>query len=104
MARTPRRRLPNVLAPINPMDLLGAPELATLAVLGHVLHVVRLALLAQHPNLLGDEHRLVQHRGDPVSALAERLLDRAHDLGHLLDCYRQAVANADDTPDAELPF
>src|ERR1700735_1251415 len=101
MARSPRRRVPNVLAPINPMDLLGAPELATLAGLGDALHVLRLALNAQHPNLLGDEHCLVQHSCDPVSTLAERLLDRAHDLGLLLDCYRQAVASAEHTPDGE---
>jgi len=80
--------------PLTPIDLLGAPELATLDLLGHALHVAGLALLAQYPHLLGDEYGRIRHDGDIVAQLAEQLLRRARALDDVLRRYRQAVANA----------
>ena len=102
-ARPSRRRTLGGAA-LTPMDLVDAPELASLAVLDHVLHVARLALFAQHPLLLGNEHGLVDHEGDPLAELAERLLARAHALGGVLHAYRLAADHRDDPPDDELPF
>jgi hypothetical protein len=105
MRRSPPRRPPSPPPePITPGDLQGAPELAVLDLLGHAVHVTGLALIAQHPHLLGDEHGLVRHHGDAVAALAEKLLHRAHQLDAAIRRYRKAVANACDTPDDDLPF
>jgi hypothetical protein len=69
------------------------------------VHVVGLALIAQHPHLLGDEYGRVRHHGDAVAALAERLLRRASALDDAIDRYRQVVATAQRADhDDDLPF
>lgn len=105
MVRVARRRRGVRLAPITPEDLISAPELAALDLLSHAMHVAGLALLAQHPHLLGDEHGLVQHHGDPVAELAERLLHRARALDDVIARYREAIANAHSAAvNDDLPF
>lgn len=71
-----------------------APELAALAVLEHAIHCARLALLAQHPQLLDDEDALARGDADPGADVAERFLDRAHEMYVVIQRYRVAVANA----------
>ena len=101
--KAPPARPPPV--PLTPNILLAAPELAALEMLGHAVHVVGLALIAQYPNLLGDEYGLVRHDGDAVSELAEKLLRRAHALDDVIGRYRRAVASAQRTNyDDDLPF
>ncbi len=105
MERGARRRRGVRLAPITPVDLISAPELAALDLLTHAVHVAGLALLAQYPHLLGDEHGLVRHHGDPVAELAERLLHRAHALDDVIARYREAIANAHPhAANDDLPF
>ena len=99
------RPSPPPATPLTPVDLLAAPELAALDLLGHAVNVAGLALIAQYPHLLGDEYGRVRHDGDAVAELAERLLRRARALDDVIGRYRQAVANAQRPDnDDDLPF
>jgi len=84
-------------------DVINAPELALIEVLGHAAHVVRVALIAQHPHLLGDEHGQVRLDDDPVAQCASQIIDRAVDLSAALRLYRRAIADAHQ-PDEDFPF
>lgn len=90
--------------PLTPVDLLDAPQLAALDLLRHAVHVTGLALIAQHPHLLGNEQGLVCHDGDLVAELAERMLRRARALDHSIARYREAIADANRADDQDLPF
>jgi len=97
----PRRRRPPALTLV---DLLNAPELALLDVLDHALHVARVAIIAQHPHLLGDESGRVCTDGDPIAQGAAEIIDRAFDLAIALRRYRRAIANASTLRDDDFPF
>ncbi|MGH7440638.1 MAG: hypothetical protein ACRENE_33520 [Polyangiaceae bacterium] len=97
----PRRGAP---AALSLVDLLNAPELAVLDVLDHALHVARVALIAQHPHLLGDECGRVCHDGDRIARRAAELIDRALDLSGAVRRYRRAITNATALRDDDFPF
>jgi hypothetical protein len=91
-------------AAVTLVDLLNAPELAMLDVLDHAVHVVRLALIAQHPHLLGDEYGRVCTHDDPIAQGAAEIIDSALDLSVALRRYRHAIANASTLRDDDFPF
>ena len=91
-------------SPLMLVDLLNAPELAVLDVLQHAVHVARVALIAQHPHLLGDERGQMHLDGDPIAQSAAEIIDRAFDLSVALQRYRRAIANATDLRDDHFPF
>lgn len=102
-----RRRQPT--PPATPAlglgELIAAPELAALDLLDHALRVATLAVLAQHPHLLGDEYGRVAHDGDPVAATAERWVLAMAKLRPILEHYRRAVVDAcHDRGNDDLPF
>jgi hypothetical protein len=89
-------------------DLVLAPELAPIALLGHALDVTVTALLAEHPTLT-DDYAMARD-GDPVVSLAAAICRRAVSLEDTLGRYTRAVRAAatalaaDDDVDADLPF
>jgi len=85
-------------------EVLQAPELAALDLLAHALNVVRVAIVAQHPYLLGDERGCVDLDSDPIAQLADRLLEHAFPLEHILRRYRAAIANTIRRTGDEFPF
>jgi hypothetical protein len=85
-------------------EVLQAPELAVFDMLAHALHLARLAIVAQHPYLLGDERGCVDLDSDPLAKLAHRLLEQAHPLEHLLRRYRATIASSTDLSDQDFPF
>jgi|SRR5579864_869084 len=105
MSRAPRSGVrPHGGEPLTLTDILNAPELAVLDVLVHVLHVANVALIAQHPHLLGDEHGRVCHDGDSIAQRAAELIDRAFDLSWAVRRYRAAIANSATLRDDDFPF
>jgi hypothetical protein len=91
-------------AALTLVDLLNAPELAMLDVLEHAVHVARVALIAQHPHLLGDESERTGTDGDPIAQRAAEIIDRALDLAGALRRYRRVIANASTLCDDDFPF
>jgi hypothetical protein len=91
-------------AALSLVDLLNAPELATLDVLEHAVHVARVALIAQHPHLLGDESGRTGADGDPIAQRAAEIIDRALGLSVALRRYRRALAKASTLHDDDFPF
>jgi hypothetical protein len=85
-------------------DVLNAPELALLDVLAHAAHIANVALIAQHPHLLGDEHGRVCLDGDLMAQRAAEIIDRAFDLSGAVRRYRQAIANVTTLRDDDFPF
>jgi hypothetical protein len=83
--------------------LAAAPELASLAVLDHVLGVCAASLLAQHPTLC---HALRPDPEPPSLREARRLLAAAQRFQTAITRYRSAVLDAllPDTDDDHLPF
>jgi len=81
--------------------LFAAPEMVVVDLLGHALHSLRRALLAEHP-LLDDD--LAAPDDPPVRRRARRLLREAERLHRALHHYRRAVhaalrpADRDDLP------
>jgi hypothetical protein len=97
----PRRRR---AAALSLVDLLNAPELAPLDLLDHAVHVARVALIAQHPHLLGDESGRLHTDGDPIVQGAAEIIDRALGLSFALRRYRRAITNASTLHDDDFPF
>jgi hypothetical protein len=91
-------------AALTLVELLNAPELAVLETLDHAVHVAKVALIAQHPHLLGDESGRVCANGDPIAQGAAEIIDRAFDLSVALRRYRRALANASTLHDDDFPF
>ncbi|MDP9148412.1 MAG: hypothetical protein M3O36_00505 [Myxococcota bacterium] len=91
-------------APLTLMDILNAPELAVLDVLGHAVHVANAALIAQHPQLLGDEQGRVRHDGDPAAQRAAEVIDCAFALSRAVRRYRAELAKASTLRDDDFPF
>jgi hypothetical protein len=106
MSRTPRTapRPRGPVAVLTLVDLLNAPELAILDVLAYAVNVARVAVITQHPHLLGDEHGHVHLDGDRIAQGAAELLDRALELSAALHRYRRAIANAATVRDDDFPF
>ena len=100
-ARTGVRRRGDT--PLTLMDVLNAPELAVLDVLGHAVHVANTVLIAQHPHLLGDEHGGGGHDGNPIAHAAE-VIDCAFALSRAVRRYRAAITNASTLRDDDFPF
>jgi hypothetical protein len=91
-------------ADLTLVDLLNAPELAILDALDHAVHVARVALIAQHPLLLGDASGRVCTEDDPIARGAAEIIDRALDLSGALRRYRRRIANASTLRDDDFPF
>jgi hypothetical protein len=87
---------------LSPFDLMDAPELAALALLEHAIHVARIAVLAQHVELL-DPDAPFQREAQPGDQLTTAFLARAYELAVVIRRYRAAVAQAaaglDGSPD-----
>jgi hypothetical protein len=82
--------------------LLIAPEIVVVALVGHTLDALRLALLAEHP-LLADD--LAASDDPPVQRRARALLEHAAHLRRALHAYRREVNHVlRELPDDELPF
>jgi hypothetical protein len=91
-------------AALSLADVLNAPELALLDVLAYAANLAKVALLAQHPHLLGDQSGQVCIDDDPIAQGAAEIIDRAVDLSTALRRYRRAIANAATRPDDDFPF
>ena len=106
MTRLPPR--PGPVRPVQPAltleELIPNPELAALELLANALNLAVMSLLAQHPNLLGDESGLVRHYDDPLSPIAERLLRATGTIDRLLHRYRAAAAALHADRGHDLPF
>jgi hypothetical protein len=89
------------MTPSQLHKLLAAPELVVVDLVDHALRSLRLALLAEHPLLDGDD----AHDDPPVQRRARALLHRAHDLRQALRDYRRLVDRVLHEPDdRDLPF
>lgn len=102
MTRSRRRSPPPTVAPPAPTvpDLVRAPELAAIFLLEHALELARDALVAEHPTLSDDLHRL-RDQGT-VFRLALAICCREAALREMLRRYRRAVRDAC-TPAAPEP-
>jgi hypothetical protein len=107
-AATPRARVAteDPADVLSPYDLMGAPELAALALLEHAIDVARIALLAQHVELL-DPDAPTQREPQPGGLLTTAFFARSYDLAVVIRRYRAAVADAaaglDASPDQRDP-
>lgn len=72
---------------------MDAPELAALALLEHAIDVARVAVLAQHVELL-DPDPPFRREPQPGAELTRPFLARAHALSIVIRRYRAAVALA----------
>lgn len=100
----PRRGVRRPRRDLTLTDVLNAPELAVLDVLVHAAHIANVALIAQHPHLLGDEHGRVGLDDDPIAQRAAQLIDRAFDLCGAVRRYRAAIANVSTLRHDDFPF
>jgi hypothetical protein len=87
---------------LSPFDVIAAPELAALALLEHAIHVARIALLAQHVELL-DPDAPCRGKAQPGAELTNRFLARAYDLSAVIRRYRAAVGQAAASIDPSRP-
>jgi hypothetical protein len=78
---------------LSPFDVMDAPELAALALLEHAIDVARVALLAQHVELL-DPDAACQREAQPGDHLTAAFFARAYELAVVIRRYRAAVAQA----------
>ena len=78
---------------LSPLVVVNAPELASLALLEHAIEIARLAVLAEHHELLDSDALLVRH-AHPGAFLTHRLFVRAHRLLVIVRQYRVAVSAA----------
>jgi hypothetical protein len=87
---------------LSPFDVMEAPELAALALLEHAIHVARIAVLAQHVELL-DPDAPPQREAQPGGQLTTAFFARAYELAVVIRRYRAVVALAaagrDGSPD-----
>jgi hypothetical protein len=97
-----RRR--GTAARLTLVDVMNAPELAVLDVLEYAAHLAKVALIAQHPHLLGDESGRSAIDGDPIGQHAAEVIDCTFALSRALRRYRVAIANASALRDDDLPF
>lgn len=89
---------------ITPETLAAAPELAVLALLDETLRVMRAALLAAQPGLVGEPPAW---RVDAALIAAQRLLRDTARLERSILSYRQCVLRVlhdESDRDADLPF
>jgi len=91
---------------LTPFDLVREPQLAALSILVAALEAARIALLARHPRLIEPDNPHVADDHEHGSLLAERFLDRAHDMYVAVQAYRAAIANDPwaSQPDDHIPF
>ena len=89
--------------PITPVTIVGAPELAVLAILDETLRITGHALLAAQPALIGEPPRW-RVTADLIAA--RRLLRHAARLGRAVTDYRQCILQQlhDEPGDDEMPF
>ena len=92
-ARRPRRARGDPPDVLSPFDVMDAPELAALALLEHAIDVARVAVLAQHVDLL-DPDPPFRREPQPGGELTRPFLARAHALWVVTRRYRAAVAQA----------
>lgn len=88
--RRARQDPPEIL---SPFDVMSAPELAALALLEHALHVARIAMLAQHVELLEPDASF-QPDAQPGAELTTSFFARSYALSVVIRRYRTAVAQA----------
>ena len=79
----------------TPPEIVEAPELAVLSVLGFALDVSAHALVAAHPEIDGED--LPPGAGD-AARCAERILGHVYKLKLLLAAYGHLVATGDEEP------
>ena len=91
--RRTRRAREDPPAVLTPFDVMDAPELAALAVLEHAIDVARVALLAQHIDLI-DPDPPFRREPQPGGDLTRPFLARAHALLIVIRRYRAAIAKA----------
>jgi hypothetical protein len=96
---TRRRAATHAPDPPTPQQLLAAPELAVLDALQHLLELTGRALVAVHPELLGE--RSLLHPLDPQAALADRLIRHMGLLANATTRYQAAVLAALHEPDTD---
>lgn len=90
----------HVGAPASPRTLRLAPQLGVLAVLDEALLVACYTLLAEHPRLAAVQ----ADSAPPDESAARRLHDCLRHCSHVLDDYRQSVAEMlDDLDEASFP-
>jgi hypothetical protein len=80
---------------LTPFDVMDAPQLAALVLLEHAIEVARVAVLAQHIDLL-DPDPPFRRDPQPGDELTTPFFTRAHALSVVIRRYRAAVAQADD--------
>jgi len=78
---------------LSPLVVVNAPELASLALLEHAIEIARLAVLAEHHELIEPEAPPLPHV-HPGAYLTHRLFVRAHRLLVIVRQYRVAVSAA----------
>jgi hypothetical protein len=88
---------------VNPETLVGAPELAVLALLDESLRIAALALVAAQPALVGEPP---SWRITPELKAAARVLRDASKLEEAIARYRRCVVLAlhDEPDNDDLPF
>ena len=98
------RKSPAPADVVTPFDLIGAPELAALAMLEAAIHFTRIALLAQHAELLMEDEFLARGELRPGADIAARFLHRAHEMYVVIRDYRAAIAHAAKREESDDPF
>lgn len=86
--------LPPPPKPLDPLvELVQAPEMASVRHLDHALALLRLALLAQHPSLICHDN-YIRRDGPPTLRRARTLLRKTFALHETLASYTLAVHDA----------
>ena len=78
---------------LTPFAVMDAPELAALVLLENAIEVARIALLAQHIELL-DPDPPFKRAPQPGDELTTPFFNRAHALSLVIRRYRAAIAKA----------
>ncbi|MCA1823401.1 MAG: hypothetical protein LC640_03900 [Frankia sp.] len=88
----------------TPHELVAAPELAILAALQNLIELSTRALLAAHPELIGEWSHL--HPPDAQAVHADRLIRLASRLANATTRYHTAALAALERPDTDddIPF
>jgi hypothetical protein len=105
---TRRRAAAHAPDPPTPQQLLAAPELAVLDALQHLIELTGRALVAAHPELIGE--RSLRHLLDPQATLADRLIRHMALLANATTRYQVAAcaalheSDSDPGHDDDFPF
>jgi hypothetical protein len=84
----------------TPLNLVDHPQLAMVQALENVLWLAKMALLAEHPDLLETDRDPMAGTVDPRSFAADQILITADALQRLLKFYRQALGTRADPADS----